>query len=203
MRRSPVIRRLGVGVTRFIESGPANSGMPPAGASVHATILDAALRRAGLDAVVLNRQVEDDGTVILLASGLDEPQTIADLLRLLRRYTTRTNRMRPAGGRIRLRVAFDEGLASLVEERFVGDVVDALRRLCTGAARLPVEALDVDLVALVSERIYRGVIETDRWELRSSAFREVRVTGADGSALAAWMWLPPPDPPPDPAREPA
>ena len=187
VRRAPVIRRLGIAVTRIADVADGR-------VAVHATILDAALRRAGLAAVVLNRQVEDDGTVILLSSGLDEPRTIADLLRFLGQYTARTNRVRPGAAPVRLRVAFDEGLASLVGDRFDGEVVDTLRRLCGGATRLPAEAVAGDLVALVSERIYRGVIEIDRWELRPSAFREVQVVGPDGGAQAAWVWLPPPAP---------
>ncbi len=189
---SPAIRRLGVAIRRCrADTGPA--GVDAEGQRDAHTdepllteIANTALCDAGLTAVALSQQVEADGTLIYLASGVDEPRVIADLIRHVGWRTARANATRPAGDRIRVRIAFDQGLAMLAGGRFMGDVIDALGLLCTGRLRPPGAGEGADGVVVVSPQIYREVVCHTWWSLPASGFRPVTIVAPDGTGRPAW-----------------
>jgi hypothetical protein len=122
----PAIRRLGVAVRAFTTTGGPETGLA-------LRIVGSAAAAAGLTSLSANAQQQDDGTVVVLAVGVDEPALISRLLRQLRAAADRLNRHRPAARRITLRAGFDEGLAMVSDDRFVGEVVDTVVALCAGS----------------------------------------------------------------------
>jgi hypothetical protein len=199
---SPAIRRLGVAIGRWsgdasptAARGAVADGRGKAAANGHMNvgepliteIADTALCDAGLTAVAVSQQVEADGTIIYLASGVDEPRMIADLIRHIGAYTARANMTRPPGDRIRVRIAFDQGLAMLTGGRFVGDVIDTLDALCTGRLRPPGAGEGADGVVVVSPQIYREVVSHSWWGLPKSDFQPVTIVAPDGTEAPAWL----------------
>ncbi|WP_261554071.1 hypothetical protein [Frankia tisae] len=208
----PAIRRLGLAVRRVGDGAMVRgrvSSEIERGAVVLG-LLEAAMRAAGLTALHISRQVEPDGAVVLLAVGMDEPGMIGRLAHFLRIATRRLNIRRPPQHRIMVRIAVDEGLAMLAGERFVGEVVDSVRRLCGGAVQprpragdAPGPNPDGDVEVLVSPRIYHDLRVHDRWRaagprradpdgrdlrIHADRFRPVRVLLHDGRTVAAWAW---------------
>jgi len=128
----PSIRRLGVAI-RVRDACPRDAR------EVVGALVEGALRASEVSASQVTQQIEDDGTVLLLAVGVDEPDLVRSLVRYLRDATGRQGARGPGGGPVRLRLAIDQGLAMLFDGRYVGEVVETSRRLCAATVlpRLP------------------------------------------------------------------
>ncbi|WP_283137751.1 hypothetical protein [Rhizohabitans arisaemae] len=143
----------------------------------------------GLDRLCMQQDAEaGGGLLLLLPPGVDEAKVIGDLLGELRAVLWRHNRHAGASGRIRLRLAFHQGLTRIGEVGFVGRAVDTVRRLCSCAElrRELIRHPDADLAAILSEQLFDDVIEHERHGLRRCSFRAVDVR-EDGCTRRAWI----------------
>jgi hypothetical protein len=98
-----------------------------------------------------------------------------------------------ADARLRLRVALHQGITHLAENGFGGSAVVVVCRLLN-APELKGALKDnpsVDLVLIVSEQLYRDIVEHNYRDLRAETFRKVHVRDrAKGFETDAWIHVP-------------
>jgi hypothetical protein len=151
-----------------------------------------AIRAIRLEQASVNPQREEDGKIMLLPSGIDEPRVVAELVQALYAEISRANSDRGPRSRRRLRVAFHEGLTMLRGERFIGDAVATARMLCDSAPcrRALRDTPDAQLVMIVSQQIFDDDVAHGHGNLPATQFTGVTTAGRRGSRLPAWIYLP-------------
>jgi hypothetical protein len=156
-----------------------------------AEALEEAGRVAGIDRAEWRRQPSGDGELAILPPDVDEPALLGGFLQALDAHLRRYNAHRTAEARIRVRIAFHQGLI-FVDSRsgFAGDAVNAAARLVDApplkAALRAFPAANVACV--VSEGIYRDVVAGGYDGIRRDRFRRVEVSLPE-KGFAEWAWI--------------
>jgi hypothetical protein len=145
----------------------------------------------GFGDLLLYQQSADDGEVVVLPVGIDEPRTVTFLLNWLVRALRRPDSSWE-GPQVRLRVAVHEGITMLTGGVFDGPAVRQARRLL-GALPLS-RALrsrpTANLAVLFSDRIYADLGEFGQC-LRSEEVIPVEVGDpAARSREVGWLLVP-------------
>jgi hypothetical protein len=138
-------------------------------------------------------QVNGDGVLIIAPSGIDETRTIPDLIRALQVALDQENRMLSDDARIRLRMAFAEGTIVPGPAGPAGRaVIECFRLLDSPPARHSLGEYPLaDLAVIVSDGLYRDVIEQGFRSLQPSRFQCVDCSvPAKGFHAQAWVYVP-------------
>ncbi|WP_212829633.1 hypothetical protein [Catellatospora sp. TT07R-123] len=154
-------------------------------------LLDVAGARAGVDRSRWHRQAKGDEELALVPVDSAAPLVIGDFCLELAAALHRHN-LRPGPlGRLRLRLAADEGEVEQGANGFVGRAVVGATRL--GSSREARQALEesqgTDLVVVLSDSVYRDWVDSGRGGLAREHFRRVRVREKE-TETDAWLWLP-------------
>jgi hypothetical protein len=201
---SDPVRRLCAAVTVH-PPGPAgtNGAVPAARRAGPHERMAGAVRRAclaaGLDRLFLQDQwrrgggdpAAPDGIVLVMAPGVHEYRVIGDLVRELRAVLWRRNRRADDDSRLRLRLAFHQGLTRLGERGFEGRAVTTVLDLCAserlGAALSASPGHDLALI--ISTPLLDDLVHLEPPGLRREGFRRVGVPVA-GRPMSAWIRIP-------------
>lgn len=153
-------------------------------------LIERASAAAGLDRLL---QQQGDGLLLLLPAGVNEPRVIADLTRALRTALRRRDLPAGRGGpdRLRVRLAFHQGITRLLETGFVGRAVTTVHRLrdsdqLRDALRANPQA---DLGVIISEQLFEDTAEQNPNGLPSGRSWHVRVE-VRGASVPAWIHVP-------------
>ena len=189
---SPGIRRLCMAVDLEHYSLRDNPGQVEA-QRLLVQLLKEASDSAGLDRIYWDTQPTGDGEVALLPPGVDEARVIADFVHELRIALYQRNRILGADARLRLRVALHQGITHLAENGFGGSAVVVVCRLLN-SRELKAALKDnpaADLVLIVSDQLYRDIVEHNYRDLRADSFTKVHVRDRAKSFEAdAWIHVP-------------
>ena len=154
-------------------------------------VLDTAGARAGVDRRRWQRQSRGDEELALIPVN-EAPQRVVgefcfELAALLHRYNLQAS----WGGRLRLRMAIDEGPVQQAANGFVGRaVVGASRLVNSSVARQSLACEpDASLVVTLSHGVYRDWVDSGRGALDRNQFRRVRVREKEVDE-DAWLWVP-------------
>jgi hypothetical protein len=123
-------------------------------------VLDEAALAAGLDRSAWLKQPQGDGELALVPPDQPEPRVVDDFVRELDASLQVRNYSRRPDARLRLRMAFDFGVAYPASYGFAGEAVVATARLLasSGLHRALAEAADADLAVILSPQVYRTVL---------------------------------------------
>ncbi|WUH98630.1 hypothetical protein OHR68_34780 [Spirillospora sp. NBC_00431] len=151
-----------------------------------ATVTRAACRAAGLPESIA--QTQGDGVLLLAPAGIDETAVIPAFVHALTVALEQENRMLAESARIRLRLSLTTGSISDGPTGFGGAaIVECFRLLDSAPVRT---ALDdhpnAHLALIVSDHLYRDVIQHDFGSLRSADFWPGRSVVKDFAA-DAWV----------------
>jgi FOG: WD40 repeat len=153
-------------------------------------MLDTAGARAGVDRHRWRCQPKGDEELALIPDAMAQRvvgEFCLELAAVLRRYNLQTG----CAGRLRLRVAFDEGPVQKAANGFAGHAVVGTSRLVNSlAARQALQfAPDTDLVVVLSQRVYDDWVASGRGAFKSDQFRRVRVREKEVDE-DTWLWVP-------------
>lgn len=153
--------------------------------------LEAAGRVAGIDRSAWRRQPNGDGEVAVLPADVDETALLGGFLQALDAHLRRYNAHRSAEARIRVRIAFHQGLI-FVDSRngFAGDAVNIAARLVDAP---PLKAAfrefpAANVACVVSEGIYQDVVAGGYDGIRRDRFRRVEVSLPEKD-FTAYAWI--------------
>ncbi|MFI1565315.1 hypothetical protein ACH4ZX_20070 [Streptomyces sp. NPDC020490] len=154
-------------------------------------LLDRAARSAGLDRA--QWQIQRKGDQQLAVRPLDgaEPRLVDDYVRHLAAELREYNAQRVPEARMRLRVVIHQGLVELADNGFAGSAVVAAARLLNAPALYDALAAHpaADLVLLLSDDVFRSVVEGGHTSLRVEDFTRVTVQVKEYRA-EAWLRVP-------------
>lgn len=154
--------------------------------------LDDAAERAGVERDRWVQQVHGDGELAVLPDGEVVP-IIGDFTRELARSLHELNGGRPpAGPRLRVRVAIHYGTLSDGPFGPAGDAPIVVSRLLDAnpLRRFLRQRQDLDMAFVVSESLYRDVVQTRFCALRPADFTVMRTT-TKGVAYRGYIYNPP------------
>ncbi len=153
-------------------------------------MLDTAGARAGVDRRRWRRQSRGDEELALIPAN-EAPQRVVgefcfELAAVLHRYNLQAGR----AGRLRLRMAIDEGPIQQAANGFVGRAVVGASRLVNSSAARQALACEPDasLVVVLSHGVYRDWVDSGRGALERDQFRRVRVREKEVDE-DAWLWV--------------
>ncbi|HEX6469313.1 MAG TPA: hypothetical protein VF069_09475 [Streptosporangiaceae bacterium] len=184
--------------------------------------LDHAAAKAGLDRTAWHRQSQGDGELAILPADVDEALVVADFVEELTKRLRRQNRQLRRETRLRMRAAIHSGVLSMGANGYAGPgPVETCRLLDAAPLKDALAAADdADLAVIVSDRLYRDIVEPGFRGLQPKQFWPVRVivkeydgTGyitvpgqeparTSGELPAVTPAPPPTPPPPQPAGGP-
>ncbi|WP_324789847.1 hypothetical protein [Streptomyces sp. H51] len=154
-------------------------------------LLDRAARSAGLDRA--RWQIQRKGDEQLAVRPLDgaEPRLVDDYVRHLAAELREYNAQRVPEARMRLRLVIHQGLVELADNGFAGSAVVATARLLNAPALYDALAAHpgADLVLLLSDDVFRSVVEGGHTSLRTEDFTRVTVQVKEYRAVA-WLLVP-------------
>ncbi|MBT0773262.1 hypothetical protein KIH74_30235 [Kineosporia sp. J2-2] len=155
-----------------------------------------ACERVGVNPSAGDRQDRGDGQLLVFPPGIDEVRAVAGLIVHLRDALRSANDSPGPGGRMRLRVALAQGTVDVGPLGFVSrGVITACRLVDSPEVRKGLrDGKDCDLIAVLSDDLFRDVIDGQSVALRPSDFRPLRVRAKNHekeTVLAAWSHLPP------------
>ncbi|GAB2587388.1 hypothetical protein Aab01nite_50240 [Paractinoplanes abujensis] len=135
------------------------------------------------------REDRGDGMLVVLPPGLAEHRVLPDLLRIMSREVEADNTGHPRD-RIRLRLSVGIGRFPVAASGPAGSTIVELARLLDSstlhnAANSNPEA---DVVALVTDRLYRDVFDAGSHERDRDQFEVVDVE-VKSSLVRAWLWI--------------
>jgi hypothetical protein len=144
-----------------------------------ATVFIGACASLGLDRILLDRH--NAGQVGVLPVGIDEPRVVSSLVEGLVRATAALN--------VRLRLAFHEGVTTLVRGSFGGKAVAKVRRLAEGPSLRAAlaEHPQASLAVMLSAPVFEGV----GLRMPTDQFHRVAIADPDpDSCCIAWIFVP-------------
>jgi hypothetical protein len=188
----PGIRRLCAAITA--ESCPAAAGLAQrSGPSRVSAALLNAWSSAELDRVLLNAHRTGDMEIAVLPVGIDEPRVIPSMISSLAETLRVLNADQDDGARIRLRMALHEGVTILTADGFTGGAVSGACQLADSPplrAALATER-DADLAVMLSDQVFRDLIQLSHFCLPRSRFRRAVITGPlSGCPDTGWIYFP-------------
>jgi hypothetical protein len=139
--------------------------------------LNEAAKRADLDRGTWSRQVGGDGELAVLPSETNGIRLLADFPRELATVLADVNAQRSTEPRIRVRIAIHHGTLSPGCLGPVGQAPIVVSRLLDSVLlrRELKQRSEADLVLIVSDSIYRDIVETQLGGLEPATFRRVVV----------------------------
>lgn len=156
-------------------------------------VLAHALSRARVPRVMIQRQPQGDGQLIVMPSGTDDVRSVPALILGLRDGLFRTNCVPGQFGRLRMRAALCQGSVSRAPNGYVGDcVVLASRLVDSEQVRAALEdKAESDLALAVPPDLYQDVIMQAAYGLPPGEFEMTELTKKDKEFTAtAWLYVP-------------
>jgi tetratricopeptide (TPR) repeat protein len=154
------------------------------------TVVRCACREAGLPEEIV--QNSGDGVLIMPPGDIDESTAIPDLVRGMTTALRQENRLLSEAARIRLRLALSSGMVATGPTGFSGPaIIECFRLLDSPPARAALtDFAQAELAVIVSDYLYRDVIQHGFRDLRAEDFWSVRSTLPEKSFTAnAWVWV--------------
>jgi hypothetical protein len=198
---TPGIRRLFVGVG----FRPSPSWTAPEQLTAQRWLsetLTAMWDRARVKRELCERLPTEDGELLLLPPGIDEPSVVASLLTGTSEQIAQANRRAEAQGsgiRLRIRMALSEGVSHEADFGHAGPPVVALRSML--ASQVLRRALDSDpaatLAVAISDQVFQETVAQRYSGLDPQAFHPVSLEdSAKDLVIDAWIFVAP-----DPGRD--
>ncbi|MET7869877.1 hypothetical protein [Streptomyces cyaneofuscatus] len=165
----------------------------------------AALERVGLDLDDVPASDRGDGMLILLPSNLSPPILLRELIRGLNDALTDLGDERTSAFRMRLRAGLHWGNVSRKGEKWTGQAIDHLHELVdSDPARKELRAAEgAHMVFVVSESIYRGVVEGRHTGVDPAAYTRFDFVTKHLEERHGWLTIPEHPPVRGAARAPA
>jgi PAS fold/His Kinase A (phospho-acceptor) domain len=174
------------GFGRLDRSNPARARMR---AGLH-RILGNAMTAAGIDPDHVAQTEYGDGVVILLDPHVSKARLLHPLLPRLVSGLARYNRAAPDAVRLRLRVVVHAGELLRDDHGVTGeDLVLAFRLLGANVVRARLTQAGNDLVVVVSDVIYQGIVKHAYGGIEPARFQPVWVSAKETS-VRAWLHVP-------------
>ena len=186
---SPGVRRLCIAVSSVDPAGLAGTiGYRLARTGHSAGALNGARRATSLDRALWDYQPDDDGELALLPPGVDEAQVISQFLGEARDALGQHNRGCGSSHRVRLRIAFHQGITFIADTGYSGPAVRIIRSLLNAQklSDVLVDHVSAELAIIVSQQIFEDVIPYCP-ELRPAEFIQVQVMAAGNPSVSAWI----------------
>ena len=153
-------------------------------------ILQNALRAAGIHPERAEQSEYGDGVLLLLDPQVSKARLLHPLLPRLASGLARYNRAAPDAERLRLRVVVHAGELLRDGQGMTGeDLVLAFRLLDSDLVRTRLGQARGDLVLVVSDLIYQGIVKHGYGGINPAGFQPSWVTAKETSARA-WLYLP-------------
>jgi PAS domain-containing protein len=153
-------------------------------------ILQNALTAAGIHPERAEQSEYGDGVLVLLDPQISKARLLHPLLPRLVSGLARYNRAAPDGERLRLRVVVHAGELLRDGYGMTGeDLVLAFRLLDSDLVRTRLAQTDEDLVLVVSDLIYQGIVKHGYGGIDPGVFQPSWITAKETSARA-WLHLP-------------
>jgi hypothetical protein len=138
--------------------------------------LDTAATLSGLDRSGWYRQPQGDAEVAVLPADASEPAVVADLVQELTNRLARVNHVQDPALRLRLRVAVHSGMVHFGRNGLPGPAaVQTCRLLDSPALKRALASSDADLALIVSDGLFRDIVEPGYRGLRAVDFTPVEV----------------------------
>ncbi|MCC9310933.1 hypothetical protein LN042_28340 [Kitasatospora sp. RB6PN24] len=179
-------------------------------------VVEESLDRAGVPAEGVVSEDRGDGVLLLVPAGVSPVLLVGPLIRALDDGLRQKAAVHSAAHALRLRVSLHQGLAGQDDRGWSGDAVNTAFRLVDAD---PVKAAlaaatGANLVFVVSQEVYQGVVRHAYQSVDAAAYLPVRLTVKHGVVLDAWITVPgypappgvtaaPTEPEPQPDPEPA
>jgi PAS domain S-box-containing protein len=174
------------GFGRLERSNPARARMRT---GLH-RLLGSAMTAAEIDPEHMEQTEYGDGVLVLLSPQVSKARLLHPLLPRLVSGLARYNRTAPDTARLRLRVALHAGELLRDAHGITGeDLVFAFRLLDADVVRAHLTQAVADLVLVVSDAIYQGIVKHGYGRIDPAAFQPVWVTAKETSARA-WLHTP-------------
>ena len=157
-----------------------------------ARVLDAAARRGGMDRASWVREVHGDGELAVLPAGTDGPVLVARYPAALAAALAKVNGDPDSRPRLRLRLALHHGTLAAGALGVAGNApIEVSRLLDSDVLRRELaRRADLDLVLIVSERVYGDVVETRFLGLDPAEFAPVTIS-VKGQGYRGYIHRPP------------
>ena len=174
------------GFGRLDRSNPARARMR---AGLH-RILGNAMTAAEIDPDHVAQSEYGDGVVVLLDPQVSKARLLHPVLPRLVSGLARYNRTAPDAARLRLRVAVHAGELLRDDHGITGeDLVLAFRLLDADAVRAYLLQTESDLILVVSDVIYQGIVKHAYSGIEPARFQPVWVSAKETS-VRAWLHVP-------------
>jgi PAS domain S-box-containing protein len=174
------------GFGRLDRSNPARARMR---AGLH-RILGNAMTAAGIDPKQIAQTEYGDGVVVLLNPQISKARLLHPLLPRLASGLARYNRTAPDAARLRLRVVVHAGELLRDDHGITGeDLVLAFRLLDADAVRAHLTQAGTDLILVVSDVIFQGIVKHAYSGIDPARFQPIWVSTKETS-VRAWLHLP-------------
>lgn len=153
-------------------------------------ILGSAMTAAEIDPEHIEQTEYGDGVLVLLGPQVSKARLLHPLLPRLVSGLARYNRTAPDAARLRLRVALHAGELLRDAHGITGeDLVLAFRLLDADVVRAHLTQAVADLVLVVSDAIFQGIVKHGYGRVDPAVFRPVWVTAKETSTRA-WLHIP-------------
>jgi|Tabmets5t2r1_1033131.scaffolds.fasta_scaffold00122_6 hypothetical protein len=153
-------------------------------------ILGNAMTSAGIESEHVEQSEYGDGVLVLLRPQVSKARLLHPLLPRLLSGLARYNRTAPDTARLRLRVAVHAGELLRDAHGITGeDLILAFRLLDADVVRARLIEDMADLVLIVSNAIYQGIVKHGYSRIDPAVFEPVWVTAKETSTRA-WLHIP-------------
>jgi PAS domain-containing protein len=174
------------GFGRLDRSNPTRARMR---AGLH-DILGNAITAAGIDPNRIAQTEYGDGVVVLLDPQVSKARLLHPLLPRLVSGLARYNRTAPDAARLRLRVVVHAGELLRDDHGITGeDLILAFRLLDADAVRAHLLQTETDLILVVSDVIYQGIVKHAYAGIEPARFQPAWVSAKETS-VRAWLHVP-------------
>ena len=150
-----------------------------------------AVEALGMDLAAVDLQKAGDGLTVFLTEEVELHRALPKLLRALRESLSAGNRKYV--DKIRLRLAVGNGPVGRAPAGWAESTVIELHRLVDSSVlrQAMVDHPDAELVALVTNELYRHTVGAGHPGLSTDEFEAIDVAVEDKDFLAhAWLWVP-------------